>query len=73
MLPFWATLLINLALKLGLPWLEKHVAPEIAAIIEQILATLSKSTNQTQAIAHLKEHVTKACEGVGCGADLVAP
>lgn len=41
-MPLWVTVLIKLALKFGLPWLEAHVPPAIAAIIEAILKIIQE-------------------------------
>lgn len=72
-MPFWVSLLIQLALKYGLPWLESHVSPAIAALIEEILKHLKSLPPESQgkAVTELHEIVKKHCSGIGCAPDLV--
>jgi hypothetical protein len=70
-MPFWMMLLLKMAIKLGLPWVEAHVPPAIAKIIEDILKLLGESKDQKQTMTQITENWNKACSGVGCPVDLV--
>ena len=56
-MPWWSSYLISLALKLGAPWLESHVAPQIAQIIEKVLKVIGESDNQSDTLQSLKTHI----------------
>lgn len=56
-LPIWLRILVNLAIKIGVPALERHLSPEVVAILEGILAFIKNQPNQTVATAAVSNHL----------------
>jgi hypothetical protein len=57
-MPFWVTLLIKLALQFGVPWLENHVPPAIASLIEAILKIIQGHPGgQAAGVKAVQEHL----------------
>lgn len=52
-MPIWLGILIQLALRFGLPWLENHLPKDVAALIEKILGWLKGQPDQTKALKEL--------------------
>lgn len=63
-MPWWLSLLISLAIKIGLPAIENHLSPEIVKIIEGILKSIGNAANPTAEINRIKD--LHQCNGVGC-------
>ncbi len=55
-MPFWAMFLIQTAIKIGLPELEKHMAPVTADLFEKILTAIKNADNPSQTVADLHDH-----------------
>lgn len=68
-MPNWIiNMLVNLAVKIGLPWLMKKfpgLPSEVWALIEGILSYIHAADDKSQALAQVKAAV-KVCEGISC-------
>lgn len=68
-MPFWLTIIINLALRFGVPWLLKKfpfLPPNIREIIEKLIGDLDvKKAEKKELVAKAKAEI-KACTGPNC-------
>jgi hypothetical protein len=53
-MPFWATWLIEFAIRFGVPALEKRFGKQIAALISDLLEHLKTHPNPAQALDAVK-------------------
>ncbi len=68
-MPFWLVILINMALRFGVPWLLKRfpfLPPNIREIIEKLIGDLDvKKAEKRDLVAKAKADI-KACVGPNC-------
>lgn len=55
-MPWYVVFLINLAIKVGIPELEKVAGPALAALIKSILEAIQSSPAPTQTVRDLSTH-----------------
>jgi len=58
-MPWWAKFLLSIAIRYGVPELQKVVGPEVAKLIEGLLKLISGSTDQVGTVTALQTHFAK--------------